>query len=101
MPTKAEFQELVYNCTWTWTTQNGHQGYRVTGKNGQSIFLPAAGYRSGDSLYYDGEHGLYWSSSHFEFNTGYAYDLFFDEGDRYVHWGLRLYGESVRPVLED
>ena len=42
MPTKAELNELLNNCTWTWTTQNGHKGYKVTGPNGNSIFLPAA-----------------------------------------------------------
>lgn len=55
LPTKAEFQELINNCTWTWTSQGGHNGYKVTGKNGNSIFLPAAGWRYGSSLYYAGE----------------------------------------------
>ena len=46
MPTDAEWMELKNNCTWTWTTQNGINGYKVTSnKNGASIFLPAAGYR--------------------------------------------------------
>jgi hypothetical protein len=44
MPTRAEQDELRNNCTWTWTTQNGVNGYKVTGTNGNSIFLPAAGY---------------------------------------------------------
>ena len=46
MPTKAEQDELRNNCTWTWTTLNGVDGYRVTGPNGNSIFLPAAGFRT-------------------------------------------------------
>ena len=44
MPTVAEMWELINNCTWTWTTQNGVSGYNVEGPNGNSIFLPAAGY---------------------------------------------------------
>ena len=55
MPTKEEIRELKDNCTWTWTTQNGVNGYLVTSKkNDNSIFLPAAGYRSGSDLEYAG-----------------------------------------------
>ena len=42
MPTQTEMDELKTECTWTWTTQHGVNGYRVTGPNGKSIFLPAA-----------------------------------------------------------
>ena len=101
MPTKAELQELKDNCTWTWTTQNGHKGYRVTGKNGKSIFLPAAGYRYGATLCYDGEYGDYWSSTPYEGNTVHAYYLYLREGSRSVDWYGRNYGHSVRPVLGD
>ena len=102
MPTKAEFQELIDNCDWTWTTQNGKNGYKVTSKkNGQSIFLPAAGYRYGDNLYYDGEYGSYWSSAPGESFTDFAFYLFFDEGYRSVGWESRDFGHSIRPVLED
>lgn len=48
MPTKAQFQELVDECIWTWTTQNGINGYSVEGRNGRTIFLPAAGFSSGN-----------------------------------------------------
>lgn len=67
MPTIDEFMELINNCTWTWTTQNGVKGSKVTsnkpGYEGCSIFLPAAGDYSGTSLSRAGEHGTYWSSS--------------------------------------
>ena len=102
LPTRSEFQELIDNCTWTWTEQNGHKGYKVTSKkNSQSIFLPAAGCRGGDTLYNDGEDGLYWSSAPFESFDDSAYDLYFREGYRSVDWSGRYYGRSVRPVLED
>ena len=46
MPTRAEIEELLTNCTWTWSTQNGTNGYIVCSKtNENSIFLPAAGFR--------------------------------------------------------
>lgn len=46
MPTKEEFQELIDKCEWEWTKEAGsYWGYRVTGPNGNSIFLPAGGMR--------------------------------------------------------
>ncbi len=98
MPTDAELTELRENCTWTWTTQNGVNGYKVTGTNGNSIFLPAAGCRYDSSLYYAGSYGDYWASS---LSTDYpsnAYYLLFSSG--YVGWSDygRYYGQSVRPV---
>lgn len=48
LPTKEEFKELLNKCTWTWTLQNGVKGYKVTGPNGKSIFLPAAGQQNGE-----------------------------------------------------
>ena len=45
MPTKEEIRELLDHCTWNWTTQDGVNGCEVKGPNGNSIFLPAAGYR--------------------------------------------------------
>ena len=63
MPTQNEIQELVDNCTWTWTTQGGKDGCKVMGPNGNSIFLPAAGYRSNTSLYQAGERGAYRGST--------------------------------------
>ncbi len=101
MPTEAEFQELIDNCTWKWTTQNNVNGYRVKSKkNGNSIFLPAAGYRYGTSLSSTGSYGYYWSSTPNESNTDYAYYLYFYSGDHYTHWSNRSYGPSVRPVSE-
>lgn len=44
MPTKVQIEELCEECMWTWTTMDGHDGYKVVGPNGNSIFLPAAGY---------------------------------------------------------
>ena len=53
------------NCTYTWTTQNGVNGGKVTGPNGASIFFPASGYRSlsDGSLRGVGLRGVYWSAT--------------------------------------
>ena len=100
MPTKDEFQELIDNCTWQWTTVGGHNGYMVTSKkNGNSIFLPAAGIRCGSQLN-DVEWGYYWFSSPFEDNNISAYRLDFSSGDRRVGWNGRDRGESIRPVAD-
>lgn len=99
MPTITELQELSNNCTWTWTAQNGVNGYKVTGPNGNSIFLPAAGYRWGASLYYAGSDGRYWSSSLYTSDTYYARFLGFSSGSRYAGGDYgRGDGQSVRPV---
>jgi len=99
MPTQQQFQELKDNCTWTWTTRNGKNGYEVKGKNGNSIFLPAAGYRLGTGLYGAGSSGNYWSSS---LATDYpSRRRFLHFGSGYVNldgWSGRRYGQSVRPV---
>ena len=100
LPTKKEYEELLNRCTWKWTTQNGVNGYRVTGPNGNSIFLPAAGYRDGSSLYSAGSNGYYWSSTPDESGSDSAYYLGFDGGGHGVNWSDRLYGRSVRPVTE-
>ena len=102
MPTEAELQELKKNCRWEWTTQNGVKGYKVTGPNGNSIFLPAAGNRYESSLYRAGSNGCCWSST----PSGYydydylAYNLDFGSGFRCMDNSNRACGLPVRPVLE-
>lgn len=99
MPTDAEWTELREQCTWTWTTQNGVYGRKVTSKtNGNSIFLPAAGYRDYSSLIYAGSGGRYWSSSLGTDYPYYAWGVYFDSGDVDRSSGNRYYGRSVRPV---
>ena len=97
MPTEDELDELRTKCTWTWTIQNNVNGYKVTGPSGASIFLPAAGYRLGSSLYFAGFDGYYWSSTPDDY---YAYGLGFYSSDRWVNYDYRYFGHSVRSVLE-
>ena len=100
LPTKAELEELKNKCTWLRTAQNGVKGYKVTGPNGNSIFLPAAGERYGSSLSLAGDHGRYWSSTPHESSSYSAYYLFFGSGSPFVSSGDRNVGRSVRPVAE-
>ncbi|MBQ4520673.1 MAG: DUF1566 domain-containing protein [Bacteroidaceae bacterium] len=99
MPTLDEMKELLNNCTWTWTTQNGVKGYKVTGPNGNSIFLPAAGYRDGTDLNGVGSYGGYWSATP-DSNSGSAFALYFLSG--YFGWNYigPKHGRAVRPVSE-
>ena len=98
MPTKEEWQELYNNTTVIWTTQNGVNGRLFTASNGNSLFLPAAGYRNGSSLYYAVSSGYYWSSSLY---TGYpssAWYFGFSSVNYNVNYDYRYYGFTVRPV---
>ena len=106
MPTMSELNELRDSdyTTWTWTTQNGVNGYKVTSiKNGNSIFLPAAGYRDGFELYNElynaGSYGGYLSKSLFE-NT-FADGLWFISNYKDFTNFHRCRGLSVRAVLRE
>ena len=102
MPTRVEQDELRKNCTFNWKNQNGVMGYKVIGPNGNSIFLPAAGYYYYSSLTSAGSYGYYWSSSLSEdgmFGSNCAYE--FDFGPDFFTRDLnnRFYGQSVRAVM--
>lgn len=100
MPTLVEMKELINNCSWSWITQNGVNGYKVTGSNGNSIFLPAAGSRYGTEVDNRGSYGYYWSGTLRESYSYCACHLVFLSGNR--GWGSssRGLGFSVRPVSE-
>ena len=101
MPTKAEQNELRTKCTWTWSMKNGIKGYTVTGPNGNSIFLPAAGDRYDSDLGGAGSDGYYWSSSLYTYYSNRAYDLYFSSGIVDLGGSYRYGGRSVRPVLRE
>ena len=101
MPTDAEWTKLWENCTWTWTTQNGVNGRLVTGPNGNSIFLPAAGRWVNASLRRAGSNGYYWSSSLYTDYPYRAWYVIFDSGVGGLYSdGIRYDGQSIRPVSE-
>ena len=99
MPTRAEWQELLDNTTSVSTTQNGVIGVLFTAANGNSLFLPAAGYRGGKSetsLDLVGEEGYYLSSSLRVDRPEYIWSL--DIFDHYISYSARDLGHSIRPV---
>lgn len=102
IPSRKEWEELSKECSWTWTSYNGHYGFRVTGSNQKAIFLPAAGKKlgpSGTNLIV-GEAGMYWANSlNPEVNEDAYSGLFWKDGfsDYYVDYG-RCEGLSIRPV---
>ncbi len=100
MPTKDEMDELVDKCTTEWITVNGVGGRKVTGLNGNNIFLPAAGIRFDRSLNYGGAYGYYWSSSSRGNDTICAYGFDVSPDGFYKSMFNRYFGASVRPVSD-
>ena len=99
LPTEEQFEELINECEWTCTTQNWVNGWKVTGPNGKSIFLPAAGYRYCDgngNVNFVGSCGFYWSST--PYGSDLAWYLGFTLGEVSMDDSDRCYGHSVRLV---
>ena len=104
MPTRNEILELKNNCTWIFTTQNGVKGCKVEGPNGNSIFIPAAGYYDESSLKAANIGGYYWSSTP-ENNDSYyitANCFYLEVEDSYhsVTANYRNRGFAIRPVIK-
>ena len=101
MPTKQEFNDLISQCDWTWTTLNGVNGYIVRGKgdySSKSIFLPCAGSVGyGTSLNDAGSGGDYWSSVP-DSDGDDAWTLTFSSSNHCADDYFRYYGRSVRPL---
>ena len=101
-PSKAQWDELLSNTTNQWTTKNGVKGRQFTSKkNGQTLFLPAAGYRWDSELLSAGSSGDYWSRS---LDTDYpssAWYLNFGSDDCRMNISNRDLGFSVRPVRQN
>ena len=106
MPTYQEWKELFNtdNCSWTWTTIDGINGFKVQSKKSgytdNWIFLPAAGYRNNDGFKYLGSSVGYWSSSLKSGHPGYAGCMGFYSNSVGSGYNYRCFGLSVRPVLE-
>ena len=99
MPSYSQFKELIENCTTEWTSLNGINGYKFTGPNGSSIFLPASGYYGFGDKFFEGSAGLFWSSTYNSSNKELARYLRFDSGRLTLDYYLsRNSGQPVRAI---
>lgn len=99
IPTKNEFIELADHCDWKWVEMPSISGYEITGKNGNSIFLPAAGFVLGSAITKEWEGGHYWTSTPYD-ETHYAYTFIFSNNSFSISWNNRYFGRVIRPVTE-
>ena len=95
LPSKKDWKELFDNSSYSWNEER--KGYDVIGPNGNSIFLPAAGYRSGVGMYLVGNYGYYWSSSVCDENGAYL-ACFCSDRLKPQNYDSRCLGFSVRLV---
>ena len=100
LPTKGECEELLKKCKWEWTVVGGHNGYRVTGPNGNFIFLPATGMNFGSCVVIEDEFGYYWTASPIRRGATKAYTLVIHAGYHSVDGYIRYRGQGVRPVSD-
>lgn len=98
LPTRQDWEELMADCFWSWDIQNGMQGMLVAGPNGNTIFLPADGYKAQGQLMAYNDYGAYWASEEASASPGSYWSLFF--GMDFVYWNPlhQSCGASLRPV---
>ena len=95
LPTNEQLEELKKYCQWN----SAGSGYKLTGPNGNCIFLSAAGCRNCDGdLDYVDSYGSYWSST--PNGSSNAWHLFFNSAGVYIGNSSRCYGRSVRLVKD-
>lgn len=100
-PTLAEFSELMKKCQVKWMSnyrQTGIPGYKVTAKNGNFIFLPAAGFHRLQKVEDAGVRGHYATTTLHEKSNDNAYSVILDAARMEGSFDYRYYGMSVRPV---
>ncbi len=102
MPTYEEFRELCNKCKWRWVSFRGINGFRITGNNGNSIFLPAAGFHNSEDFISRNERGYYWTSTleKAEQNPQPYCLQMLDSFHEVYHYMWRWMGLSVRAVCQ-
>ena len=98
MPSNTELQELIKNCEWEWVKSGNTLGYKITGKNGNYIFLPAGGRILYSTVSSQNEWTEYWSSSERQKYKGDAYLLVENGYNPTVISSDKIYGVPIRPV---
>ena len=115
IPTKEQYEELINYTNSYWvknydpnkTTHNleddrgiiGLNGRVFEGKNGNQLFIPAAGYYNDSSINFVGSYGFVWTSSLYIDNPDSAYLLYFHGDSMCMFDNTRCNGRSVRPVI--
>jgi hypothetical protein len=101
MPTQIERQELIESCSWEFIAINNVNGMRVTGPNGNSIFLPAAGYCDNVTWYDVGRGVNYWCSTSYNSSNTLSWTIYVNNNETFgIGWDLRSHGRSIRPVID-
>lgn len=100
MPTNEEMKELIDECKHEWVYINDVYGIEFTGPNGNSIFLPATGYRNATNLQSQGDQGCYWLASSLTNYNYFAYSLKISSEVVNTNSMYRNYGLCIRPVTE-
>ena len=104
IPSYTEMNMLTDNCKWTWMSVNGINGYKITGKNGNSIFMPAAGYRSGTGVSEYLSRGCYRTSMLVGDGEKRNWYLNFSKSSKSIPTGGTVeptWGMSIRPVISN
>lgn len=103
MPSQEEQEELIFHCTWNRTVVNGVKGMRITGYNGNSIFLPPTGFAVANSERSEEHNGYYWVGESYKGDNGdFAYTFYFNEQSYYYNGGYsKNYAKlAIRAVKE-
>ena len=103
MPSQLECKELITRCTWSWEQYgtDGNWGIKVTGPNGNSIFLPGGGYVNYYGKMRQGDYGSYWTSTA-DYTDQSHYFCFESSRFEQTSWdGATYVGQLVRPVYGD
>ena len=103
IPTKEQFDELIKYTKNKWVVNyrgTGINGQVFTGSNGNTMFIPAAGYRDGTDLNDIGTDGYVWSSNSYAYSVLRVWYLDFSSDDIYVDYDNRYQGLTVRPVFK-
>lgn len=107
MPTSKQCNELIKECSYELTAKGGHWGYKFTGKNGNSIFIPAGHGTEFSTTPHPGKTLECWSSTYVDYPYGtyksYYLDIYFNftkkvETPR-LGKDVRYSGKNIRPVL--
>ena len=102
MPTIEEFEELRDKCTWEWALMNSNYGYKITGPNGNYIFLPAAGGYVNTGIGETDKTCSYWTCSLSNWYSNAYFTSFHAENDlNFYDTGTRHICRSIRPLCHE